>query len=157
MASKTSSILVADKKTVSNAFKVEINGQFLPIKSYSGGSPITEKPEASSPLPGTKQEQALSGGTLSKGQQAISELSLTAYITPDQNILTDAMNAVANQGKNERFTITVTEMAKDKSVVKTVIYEKCLITSLDFPTMDANGGEILCETATFKPESITIK
>ena len=32
----------ADTKTVGKAFKVEINGQFLPVKSYSGGDPAGE-------------------------------------------------------------------------------------------------------------------
>ncbi|MBW2276509.1 MAG: hypothetical protein JRF63_03390, partial [Deltaproteobacteria bacterium] len=87
---------------------------------------------------------------------SINELTIVAYVTPGQKILGDAANAVANKGKNERFTITITELAKDKSVIKTFVYDNCLITSLDYPTMDAHGGEILCETATFKPEILTV-
>lgn len=37
-----------DTKTVGKAFRVEIQGQFLPIKSYSGGDLTAEKAEASS-------------------------------------------------------------------------------------------------------------
>ena len=37
-----------DSREVGKAFKVEINGQFLPIKSYSGGDLTAEKAEASS-------------------------------------------------------------------------------------------------------------
>ncbi|NVM29615.1 MAG: hypothetical protein HWN65_12305 [Candidatus Helarchaeota archaeon] len=37
-----------DTKTVGKAFRVEIKGQFLPIKSYSGGDLTAEKAEASS-------------------------------------------------------------------------------------------------------------
>lgn len=32
-----------DTKVVSKAFKVEVNGQFLPVKAYSGGSPTSTK------------------------------------------------------------------------------------------------------------------
>jgi hypothetical protein len=137
-----------DTKTVGKAFKVEINGQFLPIKSYSGGDLTAEKAEASS---GASQHNEST-----MGHNYITDLTIVAYVTPNQKILADAMNEVANQGKNERFTITITEMAKDKSVVKTFVYDQCLITSLDFPTMDAHGGEILCETATFKPTILTV-
>ena len=130
----------ADTKTVGKAFKCEINGQFAPIKSYSGGDLQAEKAEASS---GSSQHNEST-----MGHNAINELTIVAYITPTYKGLTDGMAAVANQGKNERFTITITELAKDGSTVKTFVYDQCLMTSLDFPTMDANGGEILCETAT---------
>jgi phage tail-like protein len=133
---------------VGKAFKVEINGQFLPIKSYSGGDLTAEKAEASS---GSSQHNE---STI--GHNYITDLTIVAYVTPDCKVLTDAMNAVANQGKNERYTITITELAKDKSVVKTFVYDQCLITSLDYPTMDAHGGEILCETATFKPTILEV-
>jgi phage tail-like protein len=137
-----------DTKTVGKAFKVEINGQFLPIKSYSGGDLTAEKAEASS---GASQHNECT-----MGHNYITELTLVAYITPTSRTLSDGMNAVANQGKNERFEITVSEMAKDKSVVKTFVYQNCLLTSLDFPRFDAHGGQILCETATFKPERVKI-
>jgi len=137
-----------DTKVVGKAFKVEINGQFLPIKSYSGGDPVAEKAEASSGA--SKHNEA------TIGHNNISELTLQAYITPNQKILADAADAVANKGQNERYTITITELAKDKSVVKTFVYDNCLLTSLDFPTMNAHGGEILCQTATFKPEIVDV-
>lgn len=137
-----------DTKVVGKAFKVEINGQFLPIKSYSGGDPVAEKAAASS---GSSKHNE---STI--GHNSISELTLQAYITPNQKILSDAADAVANKGLNERYTITITEMAKDKSTVKTFVYGDCLLTSLDFPTMNAEGGEILCQTATFKPERVEV-
>jgi len=137
-----------DTKVVGKAFKVEINGQFVPVKSFSGGDLTAEKAEASS---GASQHNETT-----MGHNYITELTLVAYITPDCKVLSDAAKMVANQGKNERFTITITEMAKDKSVIKTFVYDQCLITSLDFPTMDAHGGEILCETATFKPTILTV-
>ena len=137
-----------DTKVVGKAFKVEINGQFLPVKSYSGGDLTAEKAEASS--------SASQHNETTMGHNYITDLTIVAYLTPNQKILADAMAAVANQGKNERFTITITEMAKDKSVIKTFVYDQCLITSLDYPTMDAHGGEILCETATFKPTILTV-
>jgi phage tail-like protein len=137
-----------DTKVVGKAFKVEINGQFLPIKSYSGGDPVAEKAEASS---GSSQHNECT-----MGHNSVSELTLQAYITPNQKVLADAADAIANKGQNDRFTITITELAKDKSVVKTFVYDNCLLTSLDFPTLSAHGGEILCQTATFKPEILEV-
>jgi len=135
----------ADKKVVGKAFKVEINGQFLPIKSYSGGKPSS-----------TKAVRSRHGKMRRGARKSVTELTLVAYITPDQNILADMATKIANQGKNERFKITVTEMAKDKSVVKTFVYDECLFTSLDFPTLSSSSGEILCQTATFKPQILDV-
>jgi len=137
-----------DTKVVGKAFKVEINGQFLPIKSYSGGDPQAEKAEAST---GASQHNEST-----MGHNFISELTLVAYVVPKKKVLTDAVHKVANQGKNERFTITITEMAKDKSVVKTFVYDQCLLTSLDYPMMSAHSGAILTERATFKPQILTV-
>jgi hypothetical protein len=138
----------ADIKVVGKAFRVEVNGQFLPIKSYDGGDPIAEKAEAST---GSSQYNECT-----MGHNSMSELTLVAYITPNQKILADAAHMVANEGKNERFTITIQELAKDKSPVKTFNYYDCLLTSLDFPTCSAQGGEYLCQTATFKPEHFEV-
>lgn len=122
-------------KAPSKSFKCEINGQFIPCKSYSGG--------------------AAAGGGAS-GRRYVTELTLVSYMTPDNMILSDAANAVANQGKNQRYTITITELAKDKSAVKTFVYDNCLLTSMDFPAVDASSGELLLETVTFKPEILIV-
>ena len=66
------------------------------------------------------------------------------------------MRRIANQGKNERFYMTITEMAKDKSVIKTFVYDNCLLTSMDFPSVDAAGGEMLKRNTTWKPEILTV-
>lgn len=109
-----------DTKTVAKAFKVEINGNFVPCVTYSGGDITGEKAEASS---GASQHNEST-----MGHNYITELSLVTFVTPDDNTFSDAANAVANQGKNERYTITITEMAKDKSVIKTFVYDNCLLT-----------------------------
>lgn len=128
--------------------KVEINGQALPVCSFSGGDPVAEKVESTS---GSSPYNEVS-----IGHNSISEITIVSYVTPDQNVLSDAVNLVVNQGVNKRFTIKITVFSRDNSVLKTFVYDQCLITSLDFPTMDAQGGEILCETATFKPTILTV-
>jgi len=137
-----------DTKVVGKAFKCEINGQFVPILSYSGGDINDDKDEASS---GASQQNEST-----MGHNYITELTLVTFITPDDNTFSDAANAVANQGKNERYTITITAMAKDKSVIKTFVYDNCLLTSCDFPAVDAAGGEMLKRTSTWKPEILTV-
>jgi len=138
----------ADKKVVGKAFKVEITGGgFLPIRSYSGGDPASGKAEASAGA--SKSGEASPRGS-------VSELKLEAYITANNKVLATAAHRVANLGAHERFTITITELAKDKSVVKTFTFVDCLFTSLDFPKVSSHGGEILTETATFKPERIEV-
>ncbi|MCP4602736.1 MAG: hypothetical protein GY847_19845 [Proteobacteria bacterium] len=135
----------ADTKVVGKALKVEINGQYLPVKSYKGGEPVRERSSRR-----TKSKQ-------SSGPISVSELTIQAYVTPNQKILSDAADQVVNKGQNKLFTITIFELAKDKSVVKTFVYNNCLLTSLDYPTLSAQGGEILCQTATFKPETLQVR
>ncbi len=61
-----------DTKTVGKAFKVEVNGQFLPIKSYSGGDLTAEKAEASSGA--SQQNQS------TMGHQPITDEALGAKV-----------------------------------------------------------------------------
>jgi hypothetical protein len=137
-----------DTKVVGKAFKVEITpGGFIPIKSYSGGNPVSEKAE-------TSAGASKSGTATPRG--SVSELKLEAYITANNKVLATAAHRVANLGAHERFTVTITELAKDKSVVKTFTIFDCLFTSLDFPKVSAQCGEILTETATFKPERLEV-
>jgi hypothetical protein len=91
------------------------------------------------------------------GHTSISELTLVAYMTPDQKILTDAAHEVANEGQNKRFKITIAHLAKDKSVIKTFEYRDCLLTSLDYPMMSAKSSAVLTERATLKPQTLTVK
>ncbi len=137
-----------DQKTVGKAFKVEINGQFIPVKSYSGGDLTAEKAEASS---GSSQHNESS-----MGHNDITELTLVSYITPTCMVLSDAADAVANKGQNLRYTITLTEMAKDKSVVKTHVYDDCLLTSMDFAPVDGSSGDLATRTTTWKPTRLTV-
>ncbi len=137
-----------DEKTVAAGFNVEIDGKYLAVKSYSGGDLTGEKAEASS---GSSQHNEST-----MGHNYITELTLVAYITPTDKVLSDIAHEIANLGTQRRATIIITELAKDKTAVKTFVYDQCLMTSLDFPTLDAHGGEILCQTATFKPTILTV-
>jgi hypothetical protein len=139
----------ADKKVVGKAFKVEINGRFLPIKSYTGGELVIEEADTKH---GTSPQ-----GESTPGHNYVTELTLQAYITPTQKVLAEAADQVAHLKQQQRFIITITELAKDKSAVKTFVYENCLFTSLDYPRLSSQGGEILCETATFKPEFVKVE
>jgi hypothetical protein len=137
-----------DKLVVAKAFKCEVDGQFLPIQSFSGGNPTAEKATTSSGA--SKHNES------TMGHNSISELTVLAYVTPDCKIVSNAAHSVVNRRVNQRYTITITEMAKDKSVIKTKTYKNCLFTSLDYPTVTAGSGEILVAKATFKPEVLQV-
>lgn len=137
-----------DTKIAAAEFKCDINGNFVPIVSYSGGELADEKAE------GTSGCSQYNESTMGHGY--VTELTLVTFVTPDDNTFSDAARAVANQGKDRRFTITITELAKDKSVIKTFVYDNCLLTSCDFPAVDASGGELLKRTTTWKPEILTV-
>ena len=126
---------------------IELNGQLLPVKSYGGGHPMDENTELSS---GTWKPSAY------VGIRDISELTIVAYVTPYQNILSDAADSIANSGFNDLYTIKITTLSKNGGTQKTLIYDQCLLTSLDYPTLDAEGGDILCQTATFQPTILNI-
>ena len=176
-----------DKKVVGKAFRVEVDGVFLPIKSYSGGDITGEKAEASSG--GSQHNEStlgnattvsldrLTDSTLSDaeinlakgrgnvkggygetvlGHNVIKPIRVRAYVTPDSKVLTDAADLICNKGQNHRFTITIYELAKDMSIIKTHTYGNCIFVSLDYPRVDADGGEILVETAVFQPETLEV-
>lgn len=141
----------ADIKVVGKAFKVEINGQFLPIKSYSGGDPSAEKVEPSA--------GSAPAAETTLGPSKISELTLQAYITPTQKVLSDAADLVCNKGQDTRFKISLADYVKAGTAYyrRTKTFDPCLITSLDFPSLGYGTGELfLTETATFQPENRTL-
>ncbi len=136
-----------DTKTHAKGFKVEVNGNFTPCVSYSGGDLTGEKAEASSGSSQTNES--------TMGLNTITELTLVSFVTPDDNTISDAA-ALLSTYPGGRYTITITEMAKDKSTVRTFVYGNCLLTSMDFPSVDAAGGEMLKRTSTWKPEILTV-
>lgn len=140
-----------DTKVVGKAFKVEVNGQFLPIKSYSGGDPVIEEAEAGCASDaGTKSSDA---GTR-PGRFSFSELKLTSLIRPGELTLARAAHEVANLGKQPRFQIAITELDPSGAVVHRWVFGDCLLTGLDFPRLDAASSELLTETVTFRPERV---
>lgn len=135
----------ADQVLVTKGFTVEIaNYGFLPIKEKRGGERQCERVDVTH---GKSKH-----GEASTGHVTWSELELVAYATPGQKHFADIMHKVAIQGQQERVNITVTELAKDKTPVKTITYFDCLIRSLDFARVQAGSGELLTETATFLPQ-----
>ncbi len=125
---------LTDPKGSGKVFTVEVNGQLLPATSVSGGDILGLAPI----------------------RPVLSELTLQAFVTRSQKILADIAHEVANLGLNRRSTITIRVFAKDGSVSKQFVYDNCLLTSLDFPRLSAGSGEILTETATFKPEILDV-
>ena len=125
----------------SRMFEVSIDGQYLPIKSYSGGYLASEEADASTGSSQTKSSTSAATTTGDNkgdkdqpkiGHNYITELTLVAYIVPGQTVLTDMAHDVAVLGKSRRGTVTITEMAKDKSSSRTFVYDQCLMTSLSF-------------------------
>ena len=47
--------------------------------------------------------------------------------------------------------------AEDSSTIKTFVYDDCAFASLDFPSVDAAGGEMLKMTSSWKPPTMGSK
>ena len=108
---------------------VEIDGQSITCLEVSGGEAIGDS-----------------------DFDGYAPLRLQLAVTDGDNTVGNIASAVANQGKNERRTITITEMAKDKVVLKTHVYSQSMLMGLDFPSASSRGKpELLVETATFLP------
>jgi hypothetical protein len=139
----------ADKVIVGKGFTVEIAGHgFLPIKEKRGGKPEGEQADVTHGL--SKHAEATAG------HSTISELELVAFVTPNQKHFADIAKKVAIAGEQYRVNITVTELAKNKTPVKTFNYFDCLITSYDYAKFEAGSGELMTETATFKPTRLEV-
>ncbi len=135
-------------KAAGKRFKVALNGSFLPIKAYVGGDLLVPKGSSRRRRRSSRKRRIL--------RKKVSTLTLTTSIHSASKTLSLAAHKVANQGKNERFTIRIYEQTKAGRTLKTYTYHDCLLTSLDYPTMSAHGGEILQETATFKPQRVSV-
>ena len=115
----------ADMKTVAKAFRVEINGQYLPIKSYSGGDPVAEM---SSDKP--------------------SPLRFEFYVTADNRLVAKLANDILKNRRKNNFVITVKELGRDrKTVVRTIQYLDCRMLSYELPELLVTKDTALVEKA----------
>jgi hypothetical protein len=138
-----------DTKVVGKDFTVEINGQFIPTQSYSGGNLQAETAEASS---GSSQHNEST-----MGHNYITELTLTAFFTSNtQERVIPNLVMEWIQETGEPVDVTITELAKDKSVVKTYLYLDCVPVSYVPPRVAANAGEMLKHQLTLKPVRLEV-
>ena len=136
-----------DKKVVGKAFTVEINGEFVPANSFSGGDLQAETAEASS---GSSQHNEST-----MGHNYITNLTLESFFTPDSHTIQHlVMEWIEETGGP--VDVTITELAKDKSVVKTYLYSDCVPVSYVPPRVAADGGEILKHELTLKPGRLEV-
>ena len=114
-----------DKKTVGKAFIVEINGQFVPVKSYSGGDPQAEK-----------------------ALERPSPLKIEFYVTADNRIVAKLANAILKKRRKNNFVITIKELARDrKTIVRTIQYLDCSMHSYELPELLVTKNQALVEKA----------
>ena len=106
---------------------------------------------------GSFELTAFSGGNKRQVRDttSIDPIVLITRISGKQKHLADIANNVANNKQSSRFTITITKTSNGKTL-QTLRFENCLFMSLDFPTCDAGSGALLTETATFRPEMLTV-
>ena len=135
-----------DHVAISSAFKFEVDGKSLAVRSVRAG-------ELEAGGSGMKPKAKLAMG---KAVKPAAALEVEFYLGGKGDLLSQITRALGKKGNNPRYTITITEMAKDKSVAKTYNYTDCVFVSLDFPTITASGGEMLMATATFKPQRLTV-
>ena len=136
-----------DQMVVAKAFNVEINGVFIPIASYSGGDITGEKAEASS---GSSQHNEST-----MGHNYITNLTLESFFTPDSHMIQElVMEWIQESGGP--VDVTITELAKDKSVLKTYLYANCVPVSYVPPRVMANADEILKHQLTLKPARLEV-
>ena len=115
----------ADMKTVAKAFRVEVNGQSLPIRSYSGGDPVAEM---------SSDEPSL--------------LRFEFYVTADNRLVAKLANDILKNRRKNNFVITVKELGRDrKTVVRTIQYLDCRMLSYELPELLVTKDTALVEKA----------
>ena len=136
-----------DQEVVGKAFKVEINGQFIPIVSVSGGDLHAETAEASS---GSSQHNEST-----MGHNYITNLTLESFFTSDSHVIQHlVMEWIEESGGP--VDVAITELAKDESVVKTYLYSNCVPVAYVPPRVAADAGEILKHELTLKPGRLEV-
>ena len=136
-----------DQKVVAKAFTVEINGEFIPVVSYSGGDITGEKAEASS---GSSQHNEST-----MGHNYITNLTLESFFTADSHMIQDLVMGWIQESGGP-VDVTITELAKDKSVLKTYLYADCIPVSYVPPRVAANADELLKHELTLKPVRLEV-
>ncbi|MCO4764337.1 MAG: hypothetical protein KC502_22695 [Myxococcales bacterium] len=118
-------------------FTLEVSGVAVPAANITGGELISDG---------------------KGGEPRFRDLHVQIYAADQNNALSAAAERVVNGGKNERFTITITELAKDKSSVTTTKYTGCLLRALKFPsTTWVSDPALAVETGVFLPVKRTVK
>ncbi len=136
-----------DQMVVAKAFNVEINGEFIPVVSYSGGDITGEKAEASS---GSSQHNEST-----MGHNYITNLTLESFFTADSHMIQDLVMGWIQESGGP-VDVAITELAKDKSVVKTYVYSDCIPVSYQPPRVAANASELLKHQLTLKPARLEV-
>ena len=136
-----------DQKVVAKAFTVEIDGNFVPVVSFSGGDLQAEEADASS---GSSQHNEST-----MGHNYITDLTLEVFFTPDSHAIPElVMGWIQESG--EPVDVAITELAKDKSVVKTYVYSDCVPVSYVPPRVAANASGMLKHQLTLKPARLEV-
>jgi len=97
----------------------------------------------------------LATATLGPQPLDVTEIKLTGYVRPPNPIfewVTETLAAPVAPMRN----ITITEVMLDGSQGRKFEYFDCFLTGYDFPKLDAASGELLTETATFKPQRVEV-
>lgn len=132
----------ADKVIVGKGFTVEIAGHgVVALHAVRGGKPEGEQADVTHGL--SKHAEA------TVGHSTISELELEAVVPSNRKYFAE-IKKKADTDKGYRVNITVTEAAGTPKERKTKYFD-CLITSYKVAKFEAGSGELMTETATFKP------
>lgn len=141
-----SAVLAAevDRKVVGKAFTVEINGTFVPVKSYSGGD-ITEDPDVRH-----EEEER------EPVYPYVTELNLVLFMTPSLAWLSLDKEAAKPDKDKGRFSITIHEQNEDDSPKRSLFYEDCILSSLDYAPDFESPDETMLYVTAWKPERVTV-
>ncbi len=88
------------------------------------------------------------------GHKYVDTVTLRGNLSAGRKAMLEWINATV-EGKNQRRNVVIVELTK-KGTGKSYVYEDCLLTGLEFPSLSEGSADVLTETATFKPTRLTV-
>ena len=102
----------------------------------------------------------VTGGVLRPGSTGSSfvDVSELVLLTPlAGNTMADLADQVVNQGLDARFEVRVEERDAHGALIQTRIYDPCLLSSFEQPTVDASNPSALTREIRFQPEDMQVQ
>lgn len=132
------------------ALKIVVTMEGSPVPGIVATSPIGFRTQAAPPAPGSTT--CSEPGPLCP--TAVQLTRLAQPLSPSDPLDQWIRESLAGTSSRKDFSIRI--LLANDSPIQSFTFEDCLLTSFDFPAVEAGSGEVLKQALTLKPERMTV-